>query len=215
MWVAASFLHPIALRFRMRKAPAPSSTSQAEGHRTEVYIRLRPAIANVDSEAELAVSAEGNTIVLGDRGTFGPFDGVLGPDATQQATYESMAQAVVESAVSGEANGTLLCYGQTGSGKTHSVGVHSMGLLPRALECVFSARAGAPAGEEWAIYLSCMQIYLEQPEDLLNLGGGAIKIREDAADPWGLVLVDGVVRVPLTSLEQATQLVEHADAQRS
>ena len=36
---------------------------------------------------------------------------------------------------------------------------------------VFAARADAPPGDEWAVYLSCMQIYLENLEDLLNLGG--------------------------------------------
>ena len=60
-----------------------------------------------------------------------------------------------------------------------------------------------------------MQIYIEQVEDLLNLGGGVVKLREDSQDPWGPVVVEGLVRHPLSSLEQAMELVRLADGNRA
>eukprot|EP00966_Prymnesium_polylepis_P147247 3401324-Prymnesium_polylepis.1 len=198
-------------------AAAPSSrTAAAASTRTTVFCRLRPPIAEDGDEAAFAAADGTAALVLGERGTFGPFDGVLDSAASQEAVFEACGRPVVDATVRGEANGTILCYGQTGSGKTHSVGIHSDGLLPRALQHVFAARDGAPASERWTIHLSCMQIYLEQLQDLLNPGGAEdVRVREDAADPWGLVVVDGVVRVPLESVEHATQLVAHADGQRA
>ena len=193
-----------------------STAPEAASRRVAVAVRLRPRIAE-DGPAEPVARTSANTVILGERGTFGPFDHCFAASASNAAVYDSCAAHVVAGVVAGETNGTVLTYGQTGSGKTHTVGAGSGdGIVPRALSQIFEAVAADRGQHTFAVYLSCMQLYLENVEDLLNPNGtGSIKIREDASDPWGLVLVDGLVRIPLTSLEQALQLTRAADAQRA
>jgi kinesin family protein 15 len=45
---------------------------------------------------------------------------MIGPDASQEATFERVGRKCVVSAMAG-CNTTLLCYGQTSSGKTHTM----------------------------------------------------------------------------------------------
>ena len=188
--------------------------------KVHVYARVRGAIAEDGPSAlagmGLAVSRVGRSVDLEGRGKFGPFSDVLGPDATQSDTFDALAP-VVDAAIAGRSHGTVLAYGQTGSGKTYTIGVHAdgahdEGVLPRALRRVFAAAAAGGL----TVWLSCMQLYQEKLEDLLNVGGGsALRLREDGADPWGPVVIDGLVRHPVASLEQALQLVAFADANRA
>ena len=171
--------------------------------RVHVSVRVRPPISE-DAGATSAVQCSGSSAIsLDGRGRFGPFDAVFSPAAEQSEVYERCARRVVDTVVAGESNGTVLCYGQTGSGKTHTVGIRSDGLLPRALTQVFEAVGTAGGAAQYTLWLSCMQLYLEQVEDLLNLGQAAVKLREDANDPWGPVVIEGLVRHPLSSLQQA------------
>ena len=191
------------------------AATAGNGRRVHVCVRLRPTIAE-DAGSRLAVQCSpGEMITLETRGGFGPFDAVLGASADQAEVYERCGRRVVEAVATGASNGTLLCYGQTGSGKTHSVGIACDGLLPRALRHVFEAVGAAGGRAQYTLWLSCMQIYIEQVEDLLNLGGGVVKLREDSQDPWGPVVVEGLVRHPLSSLEQAMELVRLADGNRA
>ena len=56
--------------------------------RTLVFCRVRPPI-NEDGDEPPAAAVEGSAVVLGERGTFGPFDGVLDPKASQEMVYEA------------------------------------------------------------------------------------------------------------------------------
>ena len=95
--------------------------------------------------------AEGAEAVLtpafdpaGDRSRRFPFDVVVGPEEeagrAEEAVFEA-CRSVVEGAVRGGLNGTVLAYGQTGSGKTHAMGGWELrgarGLVPRAAGHLF------------------------------------------------------------------------------
>jgi hypothetical protein len=82
-----------------------------DGRRVSVHVRLRPRIAE-DQNAE-PVARPGNngvSVVLGERGTFGPFDGTFDAAATQESVYAAVAHRAVAGVVAGECNGTVMCY---------------------------------------------------------------------------------------------------------
>ena len=69
-------------------------------------------------------------------------------------------------------NSTLFAYGQTGSGKTWtmtggSVHYKDRGVIPRAISHIFEEIANRPE-VEFNLYVSYMEIYNNQPYDLLD-----------------------------------------------
>ena len=90
---------------------------------TRVHLRIRPPL-----EAHGCLSITGpDTVGISAQGYSKPpcnvthysFDGVHGPESSQEALFRSVAQAV-DAAWNGYKTG-LLAYGQTGSGKTHTL----------------------------------------------------------------------------------------------
>ena len=59
----------------------------------QVILRMRPVIAE-DGDEPLAAVPEHNAVVLGDRGTFGPFDAVLDSSSTQDHCWEACGRQV-------------------------------------------------------------------------------------------------------------------------
>ena len=73
---------------------------------------------------------------------------MLGEEATQEETFDRVAQPVVQSVVDGF-NGTVFAYGQTGSGKTYTLtggadSYASRGIIPRAISAIFAAETSIP-----------------------------------------------------------------------
>ena len=126
------------------------------------------------------------------------FDNVLPPAASQEETYESVAKPIVDGVLRG-INGTVLAYGQTGSGKTHttfgdmalwraspkveegsiykdqlSTMDHAAGIVPRAVKDIFDhvafVQSSSSETQQCRVYISFLEVYMEQLTDLLVLG---------------------------------------------
>ena len=91
-------------------------------------------------------------------------------------------------------NATVLAYGQTGSGKTHTMGTakaaadvgDAAGLIPRALNELFT-RANAPeSGISCAASCTFIEIYKEEVHDLLNFSAETGTVA--TLPSWGPVL---------------------------
>eukprot|EP00761_Pharyngomonas_kirbyi_P001614 gb/GECH01001618.1/.p1 GENE.gb/GECH01001618.1/~~gb/GECH01001618.1/.p1 ORF type:complete len:536 (+),score=150.93 gb/GECH01001618.1/:1-1608(+) len=71
-----------------------------------------------------------------------------------------------------------MAYGQTGTGKTYTMGmtdvpqdVNYMGMLPRTLDVIFSfidQQKSQGSHNSWSVRISCLQIYLDQVNDLMG-----------------------------------------------
>jgi len=126
------------------------------------------------------------------------FGGVLGEEATQEETFDRVAQPVVQSVVDGF-NGTVFAYGQTGSGKTYTLtggadSYASRGIIPRAISAIFAAVGAAADDVEHTVRISYLEIYNDAGFDLLDRASSSGK--REAGGPRGLAelpRVQGVV----------------------
>jgi len=127
--------------------------------------------------------------------------------------FDCVAKPVVERVLEGY-NGTIFAYGQTGTGKTFTmVGEkESPGIIPRALEYIFSKITMPHPKDQYEISLSFIQIYMEAMQDLLEPGNTNIKIREDPACG---VFVTGVSWIPVGSVEQCMNIFEIGEKNRA
>eukprot|EP01041_Mallomonas_annulata_P011213 gene11213-23430_t len=152
------------------------------------------------------------------------FDGFLGPSIDQEQVYELTAKPIVQSAIEGY-SGTIFAYGPTGSGKTFTMrgegSRDNRGVMPR---CIDQLLTTATTAEIWVSYL---QIYCEDVEDLLSPGvvttsprpgmitststSTSLSIREKS----GKVFVEGLSRVRITSVDDFMVVLERGDANRS
>jgi len=116
------------------------------------------------------------------------FDGVLGPDASQEDVFRlAGVRNLIDSGLRGE-NVSILAYGQTGSGKTYtmsgvserenkgSVRGDTIGIIPRAVKYLFS-RIASEANATTSVEASFCEIYNENLYDLLNLSGETLQLR--------------------------------------
>lgn len=94
-----------------------------------------------------------------------PFDGVFGPDATQEDVFSATVRPLLAAVLEG-VNCTLFAYGQTGSGKTYTMTgretYESRGVVPRALSVIFED----PRLRRCRV--SFVEVYNEIIYDLLN-----------------------------------------------
>ena len=117
------------------------------------------------------------------------FTGVLGEDAQQEEVFDKVARPVILSALSGS-NGTIFAYGQTGSGKTFTITGGSekysdRGIIPRAVSFIFS-QMSKRSDAQYSIHLSYMEVYNEQPHDLLHEANQASSSFGNASSSSGL-----------------------------
>lgn len=94
-----------------------------------------------------------------------PFDGVLPPEAAQDAVYDAVAAPVLAAALDGYSS-TVFAYGQTGSGKTYTISggterYADRGLIPRALAALFREIAARGHACTYTVHLSYLEIYNE------------------------------------------------------
>ena len=134
---------------------------------------------------------------------------------------DAVASNIIEGVLDGY-NGALLAYGQTGSGKTHSMrGAEGAaypdpdtGVIPRALAQLLETREQLrkESGIEITLEASYVQIYCEMLQDLLEPSNSNMSVREKAD---GRVYVEGLSRVPVTSLNQCLELLREGDNNRA
>ncbi|KAI8807586.1 P-loop containing nucleoside triphosphate hydrolase protein, partial [Cladochytrium replicatum] len=136
------------------------------------------------------------------------FDYVYGQNSAQYELYDDCVAPLVSKFVEGF-NATVLAYGQTGSGKTYSMGTaldsagdnedRPLGIVQRAVRSIFdylhSKSEKNPAGFQYSIAVSFLELYNEELVDLLNPrraspgGWGGLSIRENSE---GAIVWSGV-----------------------
>lgn len=81
-------------------------------------------------------------------------------------------------------NATVFAYGATGSGKTHTmIGDHSMpGVMPQALQDLFSRMEERKDEKTFIISVSYLEIFNEMIRDLLVEGATSLDLRASAND---------------------------------
>ncbi|TPX42543.1 hypothetical protein SeMB42_g05089 [Synchytrium endobioticum] len=96
------------------------------------------------------------------------------------ALYESAIRKLVWSAMEGY-NGTVFAYGQTASGKTFTMmgNEDEPGVIPQAIDDVFSYIREQPTDREFLLRVSYMEIYNETIRDLLTPDQTDLRIYED------------------------------------
>lgn len=129
------------------------------------------------------------------------FDAVFGMNSTQDEVFED-TRRLIQSAIDGY-NVCIFAYGQTGSGKTFTIqGSPEMpGLTPRAIVEMFEV---LKTMTNFDIKLKCymVELYLNQLKDLLLPRGNPEKELEVKDTPSGMVVINGVTEVDLTSISQ-------------
>ena len=148
------------------------------------------------------------------------FDGVFGPDSTQQQVYEAAVGNSLQQNLSKGYNTTILCYGQTGSGKTYTMHESEHSILTRSVTDLFLFAEQQASLWDLEISLYSLELLQEQFTDLLakndevttSSSGDAIKIRNLGE---GGVVVEGATQVRLHSATQAMELVTKASERRA
>jgi len=170
------------------------------------------------------VHDDGRTLVLARPATYDykdfVLDHVLDPNAGQHEMYDQIGRPVVDAVLQGY-HGTILAYGQTGTGKSytmfgrerdgdvHEQGVGSVitldeaGVLPIAIHHIFD-HVNSCSDQDFRIYVSCAEIYMETIIDLLDLSKTQLAIRED---PKYGVYVDSLTQVSVSDPKDALYLV--------
>ncbi|XP_065844759.1 kinesin-like protein KIF27 [Oscarella lobularis] len=195
----------------------------SEEERVRVAIRLRPLlprehVKNVRSC--IRVVPENSQLILGQDRAF-TFDQILGPEANQETVFNTCIVPLIDGWFQGY-NVTAFAYGQTGSGKTYTIegppGLSSFesderGLLPRALQKIFTQITSREEDVEVNLGVTYVEIYQEELCDLLHVSASShdLHIRED--NKGNTVLV-GVREVKIRSLQDALSLLEEGSSAR-
>lgn len=206
-----------------RSSPATRSGKDDSGvsGRVRVAVRLRPRnsdemLADADFGDYVELMPELKRLKLRknnwDSETF-QFDEVLTETASQKRVYEVVAKPVVESVLEGY-NGTVMAYGQTGTGKTFTLGklgeedTADRGIMVRAMEDILADTSG----EQDAVTVSYLQLYMETVQDLLAPERDNISIVEDPKT--GDVSLPGATLVEIRDQRSFVQLLQIGEANR-
>lgn len=211
------------IRVAVRMRPPLEEEVLADG------VKWRPAVSVVASRDGAVVRLEGG----GERCREFAFDYAFPATSSQVDVFEQVAAPVIDEVLERGANGTIMAYGQTGTGKTFTLGllerlgercVESSGIVPRALERIFSG-AGSPTNSR--VTMSFLHIYRENIHDLLAPpqaterfksfqvtstgtsrpgGAEALAVREN---PGNGFYVEGLREYLVTDLGEAEALVNY------
>ena len=197
-----------------------------------VFGRFRPTRAGHEA---LACNVDAELAQIRLCGKRFRFDGVLGPESTQQEAFDAIAQSACVQCLRGF-NATILAYGQTGSGKTHTMlgagfgegtvateaawdpGGSVAGLMPRVVQSLFRGLVDDDENSRdgTLVELSMLEIYNEKIRDLLGERSGSrtttLKLRET---PDRGVWVEGLERQPCATDSDVLKLIEVGSSARS
>ena len=163
-----------------------------ETQRFNIIVRIRPEVEHdkveLTTEDELRTciyKQSPNKIILTNEKTDNKyemeFDYVFDEKDNQEVIFNTFGEKLMNDIFRGY-NGTVMAYGQTGSGKTYTMFGGSMmkdgnfnkifdsekGIVHRAINRIFEYREQKKDMKQIHIYVSFMQIYLNQITDLLN-----------------------------------------------
>jgi kinesin family protein 5 len=146
------------------------------------------------------------------------FDAVFGQHTTQQEVFELVGVQLVNDVLDGF-NCTLFAYGQSGSGKTFTMegATHTgelAGMIPRITHRLFQDIANKPAGLEFAIKVSYVEIYNERVRCLLDVTGTKenLAVRQDKLKG---VYIENVTEEYVTSGEEGMEVFERGSKHRA
>jgi hypothetical protein len=109
------------------------------------------------------------------------FDFAFDKNMSQKLIFEKSAKEIVEFVIKGY-NGTIFAYGQTGTGKTHTmqggVSESEHGITPRSFKRIFDIIRSSEK-IQYLVSASMFELYNEEVNDLLNLEGKNLKIKEN------------------------------------
>jgi len=187
----------------------PSAPSAQQQHGNNFRIPELP-LPNFINDEVLRVDHTNKAIILNTKQprTFA-FDGVFGPESTQDEVFELIGRSMVSQVLQGY-NGSIYCFGQTGAGKTYTMQGpeapsrkkdEGWGLLPRIIDNIF---LHAPNEDKCLFRISYLEIYKEQITDLLDVENTGLQIREDFKRG---VFVEHLNECTVWSLQEAMAVV--------
>ena len=167
---------------------------QKDNQRFNIVVRIRPQVEHdsveltTEDELRHCVFKQGqNKILLNNEKTDNKyemmFDHVFDENDNQETVYNTFGEKLLKDIFRGY-NGTIMAYGQTGSGKTYTMFGRSLlenprnvdtgtyaaekGIVQRAVKQIFEYKNQNKDRKDVSIYVSFMQIYLNQITDLLD-----------------------------------------------
>ncbi|EPS58048.1 hypothetical protein M569_16769, partial [Genlisea aurea] len=139
------------------------------------------------------------------------FDHVYGSTASpSSAMYEECVSPLVDGLFQGY-NGTVLAYGQTGSGKTYTMGTNAKdgnqtGIIPKAMNALFSKMETLKHEIEFQLHVSFIEIHKEEVRDLLDTSSCATHKQQEIANGNGAkVMIPG--RPPIQIRETSNGVI--------
>ncbi|AFM99464.1 kinesin motor domain-containing protein [Encephalitozoon hellem ATCC 50504] len=161
----------------------------------EAYIRVKPgkSILKHTDKSVLVLKECGEAVKY-------EFDGVFGPDCTQDQVFERF-RCIVPRLIKGH-NQTLFCYGSTGAGKTYTMVGHgrSYGLMHNLVKDVLT---------HGSFLVSYMEIYNEKIYDLLE--PKELVLRECN----GTIVIPGLFTKRIESIEEFEQMFRQGTKNRT
>ena len=167
---------------------------QKDNQRFNIVVRIRPQVEHdtveltTEDELRHCIFKQGqNKILLNNEKTDNKyemmFDHVFDENDNQEKLYNAFGEKLLKDIFRGY-NGTIMAYGQTGSGKTYTMFGRSLlenprsvdkgtyesekGIVQRAVKQIFEYKNQNKDRKDVSIYVSFMQIYLNQITDLLD-----------------------------------------------
>ena len=175
--------------------------TKKDNQRFNIIIRIRPKVPNdsieLTTEEELKpciFKTQPNKLLLRNEKTDNDyvmtFDQVFNEKSTQESLYYSFGEKLVKDVFKGY-NGTIMAYGQTGSGKSYTIFGKSLiesdkqtytinqGIVQRAIHQIFEYKALNKGKKNVCVFISFMQVYLNQITDLLDEKNGDVIFNAD------------------------------------
>ncbi|CAB4396064.1 unnamed protein product [Rhizophagus irregularis] len=205
-----------------------STGGGSEKTSVQVVVRIRPITTqdNLPTRFQrqvLTTSAPNQVVVQADKKQVFSYDYVFGPESTQQDVYDKAIVKLVDNFLEGY-NVTILAYGQTSSGKTHTMGTadshsippESKGIIPRAMQTLFSSMNSAHyKSRKFSLKVSFIEIYNEDLIDLLGESFGdsrpQVTIREDTK---GNIIWNGLQEMRVNSVDEVMGFLARGSANR-
>ncbi|KAH9710442.1 kinesin-like protein KIN-14E [Citrus sinensis] len=184
-----------------------------------VYCRLRPLNEKEDAEKERYVLTSLDEFTVehpwkDDKVKQHMYDQVFDGYATQEDVFED-TRYLVQSAVDGY-NVCIFAYGQTGSGKTFTIygSECNPGITPRAISELFRILKKENNKFSFSLKAYMVELYQDTLVDLLlprNEKRLKLEIKKDSK---GMVLVENVTVVPISTFEEIKSIIQRGSDQR-
>ncbi|EFC50379.1 kinesin [Naegleria gruberi] len=196
------------------------ASPKAAKERIKVFARCRPVIEEEKkgNDCKSCVEIKGNEIKVS-RPNHQPktfsFDGIFGPDSTQEQVFKTVSLDAIEDVFNGY-HSTIFVYGQTGTGKTHTLSniddsqPEEHGLVPRCVQEIYR-RIDSDINNEYRVRMNYLQIYMETLQDLLQPDHKNLQIRED---PELGIYVSGICFRDIKNYEECIKYYREGDVNR-